>query len=202
MRLKFFTSFLAFALILIAPECRGEETNLVFADCGPGWVLTSTTSIDGIASEKCEKLWCYDLETGKSMGSGEQANSGYVATTNPVVIESLDTDGNSTSIECFGQRKWCSGETAGVWNARYGAYTKKGEDSILFISVRRGDCFSWGSTSSVSAECKDGQIPILVNGQWGCSDRKSGVAASNIGAKAVVGVTTKLHRSSTVKKSR
>ncbi len=202
MKLKFFTSFLALTLILIAPECRSEDTNLIFADCGAGWVLSSSTSIDGIKSETCEKLWCYDLETGKSMGAGDKANAGYVITTDPVVVESLDSEGNLTSIECFGQRKWCSGETAGVWNAKYGAYTKKGEDSNIFLSVKRGDCFSWGSTSSVVAECKDGQIPILVNGQWVCSARKSGVATSNMGTKTVAGVTSTIHRSSTVKKAK
>lgn len=201
MKLKFFTSFLVLSSILIATECRGADTNPIFVDCGAGWILSSSTNIDGVKSEKCEKLWCRDLEIGgKSMGSGDKANAGYVATTKPTVLESLDSSGSTKSIECFGERKWCSGETAGVWNPEYGAYTKKGEDSILFISVLRGDCFSWGSTTSGEAGCKDGQIPVLVNGKWGCSIRKSGATVNNLSTKNVI--SKKFHRSATLKKTK
>jgi hypothetical protein len=201
MKLNFFTSFFALSLILIATECRSGVTppsTLIFAECGAGWILKSATAIDGVKAEKCEKLWCRDLENGKSMGAGDKANTGYSATTNTIVVESLDTEGQKKSIECFGERKWCAGETAGKWNPEYGAYTKKGEDSILFISVLRGDCFSWGATTSGEAGCKDGQTPVLVNGKWGCSIRKTGTTTSNIGKKSSAqGV---FHRSATLKK--
>ena len=195
MKLNLFKSFLIASLTLMVPKYGNAA---MFADCGPGWVMTTSTSIDGVSTQKCEKLWCRDLETNKPMGVGNKANSGYSLTTNPVTVESLDANGNTLSIECFGERKWCSGETAGLWNAEYGAYTKRGEDSTLFISVLRGDCFSWGSTTSGEAGCKDGQTPVLVNGKWNCSSRKTGSSAGSIGKKSVTqGV---FHRSATLKK--
>jgi hypothetical protein len=199
MKLNFFTSFLALSLILIVPECRSAE-NPKFADCGTGWIVASSTSIDGVKSEKCEKLWCRDLETGKAMGAGNKANVGYVTTTKPIAVESLDLDNKTKSIECFGARKWCSGETAGEWNPEYGAYTKKGEDSILFMAVLRGDCFSWGTTTSGEAGCKDGQTPVLINGKWGCSVRKSGATVNNLSKKNIIPTT--FHRSATLKKTK
>ena len=73
-----------------------------FTSCGAGYVLSSRTTItDGVKTQECEKLWCRDLETGKMMGDGKSANSGYVATSVPEQI--CDKDGNC--IDCFGARK-------------------------------------------------------------------------------------------------
>lgn len=196
MKFNFFASFLTLFVISMAPVVSVAEE---FVDCGPGWIVVDNGTIEGVPSQICEKLWCVDLENGKTMGSGDAAYSGYIATTNPVTIEA---SGGET-IECFGQRKWCSGETAGTWNAEYGAYTKQGEDSIQYVSSQRGDCYSWNAGSPKSAGCADGQIPILVNGKWGCSG-KSATSSQTPGISVNFGQksTTQgaFHRAATLKK--
>ncbi len=72
--------------------------NAAFTSCGPGYILTSHSNIDGINAAECQKLWCMDLETGKSMGHGNTAASGYKSTSAPA--ELCDASGNC--IECFG----------------------------------------------------------------------------------------------------
>ena len=107
-------------------------------DCGPGYVLVDHAKIDGMNVKECQKLWCRDLETGKNMGAGNSAANGYVATANP--NELCDADRNC--IECFGDRKWCSGAQVGVWNPEYGAYTRGGNDSATYNSVQKSGCFT------------------------------------------------------------
>lgn len=134
-----------------------------FTSCGAGYVLSSRTTItDGVKTQECEKLWCRDLETGKMMGDGKSANSGYVATSVPEQI--CDKDGNC--IDCFGARKWCGGEAAGIWNPEYGAYTRDGADNATYQSYQKGSCFAWRLEKP---ECPDNQIAILQNGEWVCS---------------------------------
>lgn len=134
-----------------------------FTSCGAGYVLSSRTTItDGVKTQECEKLWCRDLETGKMMGEGKSANSGYVATSVPEQI--CDKDGNC--IDCFGARKWCGGEAAGIWNPEYGAYTRDGADNATYQSYQKGSCFAWRLEKP---ECPDNQIAILQNGEWVCS---------------------------------
>ncbi len=147
-----------------------------FTSCGAGYILTNHNKIDGIAAAECQKLWCRDLETGNAMGSGRSARSGYRDTAGPVEI----CDVNGTCIECFGERKWCNGETPGVWNPEYGAYTRGGADNATFQSVNRGGCFAWQLEKPV---CENGMTAILHNGEWVCStENKSsfGGAASSI----------------------
>lgn len=176
MKFNFFALFLILSTLFVVPA-RATDT---FSDCGPGWVMADNGKLEGVTSVKCEKLWCRDLENGKSMGSGNTAASGYVATTNPVLLEAA----GGKSIECFGERKWCAGDTPGRWNPEYGAYTKRGEDSAQFVSTQRGDCFSWGAGTPSNASCANGQIPVLVNGKWGCSSQKTG-SSINVGQKSV-----------------
>ena len=134
-----------------------------FTSCGAGYVLSSRTTItDGVKTQECEKLWCRDLETGKMMGDGKSANSGYVATSVPEQI--CDKDGNC--IDCFGARKWCGGEAAGIWNPEYGAYTRDGADNATYQSYQKGSCFAW---RLAKPECPDNQIAVLQNGEWVCT---------------------------------
>lgn len=134
-----------------------------FTSCGAGYVLSSRTTItDGVKTQECEKLWCRDFETGKMMGDGKSANSGYVATSVPEQI--CDKDGNC--IDCFGARKWCGGEAAGIWNPEYGAYTRDGADNATYQSYQKGSCFAWRLEKP---ECPDNQIAVLQNGEWVCT---------------------------------
>lgn len=135
-----------------------------FTSCGAGYVLSSrTTTTDGVKTQECEKLWCRDLETGKMMGDGKSANSGYVATSVPEQI--CDKDGNC--IDCFGARKWCGGEAAGIWNPEYGAYTRDGADNATYQSYQKGSCFAWRLEKP---ECPDNQSAVLQDGKWVCVD--------------------------------
>ena len=131
-------------------------------DCGPGYVLVDHAKIDGMNVKECQKLWCRDLETGKNMGAGNSAANGYVATANP--NELCDADRNC--IECFGDRKWCSGAQVGVWNPEYGAYTRGGNDSATYKSVQKSGCFTWQLQRPI---CPEGEDAILKNGEWVCA---------------------------------
>lgn len=133
-----------------------------FTSCGPGYILVSHSDIDGIDAAECQKLWCRDLENGKSMGSGNKAASGYKETSYPMEL----CDANNTCIECFGDRKWCSGEPAGIWNPEYGAYTRGGADNATYQSYQSGSCFKWRLEKP---DCPDGETAILRNGQWTCA---------------------------------
>lgn len=130
--------------------------------CGAGYVLASHSKIDGIYAEECQKLWCRDLETGKSMGNGNSPASGYVATSAPVEL----CDHTGRCIECFGARKWCSGEAVGIWNAEYGAYTRGGADNATYQSYNKGSCFGWRLEKP---NCADGQTAILQGDEWVCA---------------------------------
>ena len=101
-------------------ESTGDEPLFSGAQfsCGDGYVLVDHSKIDGIKTQECVKLWCRDLENGKSMGNGNSAASGYRATREPVEL----SDDKNNTIKCFGDRKWCSGEAAGVWNPEFGGY--------------------------------------------------------------------------------
>lgn len=133
-----------------------------FISCGPGYVLASKNKLDGVNAYECEKLWCRDLETGKSMGSGNSAASGYKTTSGPIEL----CDANNNCIECFGDRRWCSGENAGVWNPEYGAYTRGGNDTATYQSYQKGSCFAWRLEKP---DCESGETAILRNGEWICT---------------------------------
>ena len=77
--------------------------------CGPGYILVSHSDIDGIDAMECPKLWCRDLETGKTMGMGDGANTGYKTTAYPMKLWA--TKGNCTNG--LGDRKWCRGAPEG-----------------------------------------------------------------------------------------
>ena len=130
--------------------------------CGAGYIMVDRSDIDGISAKKCEKLWCRDLETGKPMGNNERANTGYKSTSYP--MELCDADGNC--VECFGDRKWCSGEPEGYWNPEYGAYTYGGDDNATYSSYLRGSCFAWNLEKP---DCPDGQTAVLQGGRWTCA---------------------------------
>lgn len=141
--------------------------NAFAGDCGPGYVLVDKGKIDGIVAKECQKLWCVDLETGREMGSGDRAATGYVMTAGPV--ELCDVSGEC--VECFGDRKWCTGVPKGVWNAEYGAYTRGGVDSATYTSSQKGGCFSWNLEKPV---CPAGEDAILQDGEWVCAIRVQG----------------------------
>lgn len=156
-----------------------------FTSCGPGYILSSHAKIDGINAAECEKLWCRDLENGKSMGNGKNAASGYKTTAAPVEL----CDANNNCIECFGDRKWCSGEPAGIWNPEYGAYTRGGDDNATYISYQKGSCFAWRLEKP---DCPDGQVAILQGGKWICATSSTG--GTNVTLKSSIRRTGTLRR--------
>lgn len=133
-----------------------------FISCGGGYVLEQVDKISGIESFECKKLWCMDLENGKIMGAGDRAAYGYTGTKSPVTLETVD----GRSIECFGARKWCKGQIEGIFNPEYGVYTQRGSDTNAYLSVQKGDCFSW---SVETPDCKTGESVVMINGQWTCA---------------------------------
>lgn len=133
-----------------------------FTSCGVGYVLVeSRNKIDGIPSKECQKLWCRDLENGKAMGRDDRANSGYQIT--GALVELCDV--NNNCVECWGERRWCAGETRGVWNPEYGAYTRGG-DNATYQSYQKGSCFAWRLEKP---DCASGETAILQNGKWVCA---------------------------------
>ena len=150
-----------FAISTFVFACTGA--NAAFTSCGPGYILDKHTNIDGITTYECKKLWCMDLETGKNMGNGNTAASGYKSTSAPVEI----CDANGTCIECFGDRKWCGGEQMGIWNAEYGAYTRGGADNSTYQSYQKGSCFAWHLEKP---NCPNGQTAVLIDDTWQCAD--------------------------------
>lgn len=154
-------AFYSLFICVVASFCMP----VAFADtfsCGEGYVKVSHAKVDGLVTEKCEKLWCMDLETGKMMGKGSSANNGYRATN--AMMELSDNSGNPP-VKCFGDRKWCSGEPVGVWNSEYGAYTKNGENNSTYKSYQKGGCFAWRLEQP---ECAEGMKAMLQDGVWKC----------------------------------
>ena len=144
--------------------------------CGAGYVLATHDNIDGITAKECVKLWCRDLETNKPMGVGTRVSNGYKDTSGPVEL----TDGRGNSVECFGERKWCSGDVPGVWSPEYGAYTRGDDDSTTYKSYQKGGCFSWRLEKP---ECPAGQDAVLKDGEWVCaasSGASTGSRASSV----------------------
>ncbi|MBN1325003.1 MAG: hypothetical protein JW974_02190 [Alphaproteobacteria bacterium] len=148
-------------LALNSTSIAAPVTDEKFFYCDPGYVLATDTNIDGITTYECQKLWCRDLENGKTMGTSNAAASGYKITSSPV--ELCDADGDC--IECFGNRRWCAGETAGAWNPEYGAYTRGGSDTATYGSYQKGSCFTWRLEKP---NCATGESSILQNGEWIC----------------------------------
>lgn len=152
--------FCVFGAICMTGIAQGADDK--FLSCGVGYVLTSHSKIDGINAAECQKLWCRDLENGKSMGNAKSPASGYQNTSAPVQL--CDADNNC--IECFGDRKWCSGEVTGRWNPEYGAYTRNGADNGTYVSYQKGGCYAWRLEKP---NCPSGQTAILQGGQWVCA---------------------------------
>lgn len=157
-----------------------------FTSCGPGYILVPHNKIDGINASECQKLWCRDLENGKSMGTDKTAANGYKSTNAP--MELCDASGNC--VECFGDRKWCGGEPAGIWNPEYGAYTRGGGDNATYQSYQKGSCFGWRLEKP---ECENGETAILRNGEWVCATSTGGDAAA-VSKKSSVRRTGTLRR--------
>jgi len=149
-------------LMLNSASFAAVSSDEQFYYCGPGYVLATDTKTDGINTYECQKLWCRDLENGKTMGTGDSVASGYKVTAAPV--ELCDADGDC--IQCFGDRKWCAGEQAGRWNPEYGAYTRGGSDNSTYGSYQKGNCFTWRLEKPT---CDDGESAILQNGKWICA---------------------------------
>lgn len=155
--------------------------------CGAGYVLGTHSKIDGINAAECQKLWCRDLETGKAMGNGKNPASGYKSTSMPHEVCS-----GNTCVECFGERKWCSGEPAGVWSPEYGVYTRGGGDTAAYQSYQKGSCFAWRLDKP---NCPDGQSAIAQGGKWVC------VTASGTGTD-VASHASSIRRTGTLRRGR
>ncbi len=147
-----------------------------FQSCGAGYILTQRSKIDGIDAAECEKLWCRDLENGKTMGDGTRVTSGYRDTATPVLL----CDAENNCVECFGDRKWCTGEVAGIWNPEYGAYTRSGADSAAYVARQKGGCFAW---QLEEPECPAGESAVLSGGDWICV---TGAQASSVSRESAV----------------
>lgn len=163
------------------------DTYAAFSSCGPGYVLVeSRKKIDGVATAECQKLWCRDLETGKQMGDGDKPNSGYKSTMMPSPL----CDVNNKCIECWGERKWCGGETPGAWNPEYGAYTRGG-DNTTYQSYQKGSCFAWRLEKP---ECDAGMSAILQNGKWICVTETNSAETSRASTLRRTGTIKRLGR--------
>jgi len=161
--------FIPFALVF------ATVADAAVMSCGAGYVLVeSRKKIDGVPTAECQKLWCRDLENGKLMGSGDRANTGYTATAVPT--ELCDVDGNC--IECWGARKWCSGEVAGVWSPQLGAYTR-GADNSTYQFYQKASCFAWRLEKP---DCESGKTAILQDGKWVCAVSTGTTEASRASA--------------------
>ena len=75
-----------FSLFVVNCLCFAGVAGAEDFSCGPGYILVERSDIDDINAVECQKLWCRDLETGKPMGSGDRANSGYQATSYPMEL--------------------------------------------------------------------------------------------------------------------
>lgn len=151
-----------FCFAFIFGTARGADFISV---CGSGYVLSDHAKIEGINAKECKKLWCYDLETGKPMGNGNTPANGYRATNAPVYID----DGVGHGIECWGERKWCSGEPAGIYDSESGEYTRP--DGAAYEAYQSGGCWKWRLTKP---ECEPGLVAILRGGQWICATQVEG----------------------------
>lgn len=174
--------FFILAMLVVLPGARAET----FTSCGPGYVLVSHKNIDGIKAAECQKLWCRDLETGKMMGSGDKANSGYQATAGTVEL----CDAANHCVECWGARKWCSGEVRGDWNPAYGAYTRGG-DNVTYQSYQKGSCFAWRLEKP---QCPDGQAALLQGDEWVCATMSSSPEAVRASAVRRTGTIRRIKR--------
>lgn len=153
--------FLLF-VVLFAGTAYAASTEFT---CGPGYVLVAHKQIDGLDAAECQKLWCVDLETGKSMGRGNTPNSGYRATAYP---EKLRVAGKS--VDCWGARKWCAGQVEGTWDEQHGmyVYSEYNPDSA-YESYQKGSCFTWRLGEHT---CPAGQTAFLSdNGVWECREQ-------------------------------
>ena len=131
-------------------------------NCGRGYISSAHAKIDGISASQCEKLWCRDLETNKPMGAGNTPASGYRTTPEPVQL----CDAANNCIDCWGERKWCNGESVGQWNPEYGAYTRGGEDNATYKSYHKAGCFAWRLEKP---NCAAGLTAIEQGGRWHCA---------------------------------
>ncbi len=132
--------------------------------CGAGYVLADHAKVDGINTKQCVKLWCRDLETNKAMGNGDRVASGYID------VLSETSDGRD-SVPCFGDRKWCAGEAAGVWVPEYGVYVRGSDDGSTYKAYQKSGCFAWRLEKP---ECDTGESAILRNGEWVCVTASNG----------------------------
>lgn len=151
-----------FILILVLFVGTAHAVATPEFSCGPGYVLVDHKKIDGIDAAECQKLWCVDLETGKAMGRGNTANSGYKSTAYPYELRV----GNK-SVTCWGERKWCAGQVVGDWDESHGMYTRGAYNpDTAYQSYQKGSCFTWKLEEH---NCPAGQTAFLgSDGVWDC----------------------------------
>jgi hypothetical protein len=148
----------AFAVLLAGDLFAADEK---FVDCGPGFIVENAKKRDGIASVECKKLWCRDLENGKNMGANDSAANGYVITSAPVEL----CDDKNNCVECFGARKWCAGEAAGVWDPDYGIHIRPDSDASMYRGILSGNCYKWQLQNH---NCGPNEIAVNNGTSWSC----------------------------------
>lgn len=159
---KILSIFVMVNIAMVAVTGAVAAAGDAFTSCGPGYVLANHANVDGIKAAECQKLWCRDLETNRVMGTGDRAASGYVATSGPEML----CDANNNCVECWGRRKWCSGEVAGEWAPERGAYVRAGGEETAYTSYQKGACFAWRLGRP---DCPAGQTAIEQGGKWICA---------------------------------
>jgi hypothetical protein len=170
-----------FFLLIVANSSICVAADEKFVDCGPGYMVSSAKNRDGIQTVECKKIWCMDLENGKSMGSGSTAANGYVSTTGPAQV--CDPHDAGDCIECFGKRKWCPAETNGEFNPEFGMYTKGGIDSNIYRGVLAGNCYKWQMQDH---GCGPNEVAVNNGTSWTCLKQGAGTGGrSAIKSRAV-----------------
>ncbi len=163
--------FIIAILSIVGINVANAATESTALSCGPGYVLVETRKkLDGIDVAECQKLWCRDLETGKTMGNNDKPNSGYRSTSSMNQL----CDAEDNCVECWGERKWCAGEPKGDWNPGYGAYTR-GSDNATYQSYQKGGCFAWRLEKP---DCEAGTTAVLQDGKWVCASSTGTTEAS------------------------
>jgi hypothetical protein len=161
-----------------------------FVDCCPGYVVAAAKNRDGIPTVECKKIWCRDLENGRSMGSGNTAANGYESTSQPVEI----CDNTNRCLECFGKRKWCPAESTGIFNTEYGIYAKDGADSNMYRGALSGSCYKWQLQNH---NCDPNEIAVNNGTSWSCLSQQD---VNNGGRNAIK--TKAIRRTAIMKKIR
>jgi len=169
-------TFLAFfAIMILQPSLYA---NVITVDCGEGFIGVTSTNNAGLSTVECRKLWCRDLENGRSMGSGNNPANGYQNTANPVSLDEYVL-GPDEYIYCFGERRWCPNEARAMWYEDAGIFIREIDladiaagKPVQYRSQLSGNCYRWQGQSH---GCPAGTIAHNDGTAWICLTPGMGV---------------------------